>query len=491
MKRMGTVLGTSGGLWLKVLRGRGTLARVERLSGLDASFLYLETPKMHMHVAMAAVLDPAHMPGGYSFEKVQNLIESRVHRLPAFRRRLVEVPFELHHPVWIDDPDFDIIRHVRRVACPAPGGRRELGEICGRIASTPLDRSLPLWEAWVIEGVEGGRFAVMTKVHHAAVDGATGTGLLDELFSSDPTEAAPGPATAPAFRGEGIPSPADMMRDAVVSRAKQPVEFVKLVAQTASAFAGVAKGRQEVDALVGGTPLRAPRTSFNGALSARRDVAFAQLPLEGLKRIKERHGVKLNDVVLAVCAGALRRYLEARAELPEDPLVAMCPLPVASARPGVGSNHVSGMFTSLATDIDDPLERLMAIRAATEGARHEHQALGTEMLQSWAEFAAPTTFHMAARFYARWRLADKHRPIHNLLISSVPGPPGPIYLAGARLVAVYPMGPVMEGAGLNVTVMSYDGHVDFGFMVAADLVPDVWSMSAGVQPAYEELRNAR
>ncbi|MCA9577582.1 MAG: wax ester/triacylglycerol synthase family O-acyltransferase [Polyangiales bacterium] len=464
---------------------------MERLSGLDASFLYLETPKMHMHVAMAAVLDPANMPGGYSFEKVQNLIESRVHRLPAFRRRLVEVPFELHHPVWIDDPDFDIIRHVRRVACPAPGGRRELGEICGRIASTPLDRSRPLWEAWVIEGIEGGRFAVMTKVHHAAVDGATGAGLLVHLFSLDASEAAPGPATTPTFRGEGVPSPVDMLREAVVSRVKQPAEFVRLVAQTASAVAGVAKQRQEADALVGGTPLRAPRTSFNGALSARRNVAFAQLPLEGLKRVKDRHGVKLNDVVLAVCAGTLRRYLEGRAELPVDPLVAVCPISVRSMRPGLGSNHVSGMFTSLATDIDDPVERLMAIKAATMGAKHEHQAIGADMLQSWAEFAAPTTFHLAGRFYSRLRLADKHRPIHNLVISNVPGPQVPIYLAGARLVAVYPMGPVMEGAGLNITVMSYDGHVDFGFMVAADLVPDVWSMAAFVRPAYEELRTAR
>ena len=464
---------------------------MERLSGLDASFLYLETPKMHMHVAMAAVLDPANMPGGYSFEKVQNLIESRVHRLPAFRRRLVEVPFELHHPVWIDDPDFDIIRHVRRVACPAPGGRKELGEICGRIASTPLDRSRPLWEAWIIEGIEGGRFAVMTKVHHAAVDGASGAGLLVHLFSLNPGEAAPPAGVGPAFRGEGVPSQLDMVRDAVVSRVKQPVEFVKLVAQTASAIAGVAKHRQEADALVGGTPLRAPRTSFNGALSARRDVAFAQLPLEGLKRIKDRYDVKLNDVVLAVCAGAVRRYLQGRGELPADPLVAVCPMSVKSVQPGLGSNHVSGMFTSLATDIDDPVERLMAIRAATMGAKHEHQAIGADMLQNWAEFAAPTTFHLASVFYARWRLAEKHRPIHNLVISNVPGPQVPIYLAGAKLVAVYPMGPVMEGAGLNVTVMSYDGHVDFGFMVAADLVPDVWSLSAGVQPAYEELRNAK
>ncbi len=446
---------------------------------------------MHMHVAMAGVLDPSAMPGGYSFEKVQNLIENRVHRMPAFRRRLVSVPFGLHHPMWIDDPDFDIIRHVRRVACPAPGGRKELGEICGRIASTPLDRSRPLWEAWVIEGIEGGHVAVMTKVHHAAVDGASGASLLVHLFSLDPNEEAPPAMTGPAFRGEGVPSQLEMARRAVVARAKQPAKFVKLATQTASAIAGVAKQRQEQDALVGGTPLRAPRTSFNGSLTARRDVAFAQLPLEGLKRIKDRHGVKLNDVVLAICAGTLRSYLDGRGELPVDPLVAVCPISVKSARPGLGSNHVSGMFTSLATDIDDPVERLMAIHSATLGAKHEHKAIGADMLQNWAEFAAPSAFHWVGHFYGRWRLAEKHRPIHNLVISNVPGPQVPIYLAGARLVAVYPMGPVMEGAGLNVTVMSYDGHVDFGFMVAADLVPEVWTLAGGVQSAYEELRASR
>jgi WS/DGAT/MGAT family acyltransferase len=458
---------------------------MERLSGLDASFLYLETPQMHMHVAMAAICDPSNIPGGYDFNRLQRLIASKVHLLPPFRRRLVKVPFGLHHPMWVDDPDFDIIRHVRRVACPAPGGLKELGAICGRICSTPLDRSRPLWEVWVIEGLEGGRFALLAKVHHAAVDGQSGAGLLVHLFSLKPDTSEPeAPST---IKAEKVPSDWAMMKGALGERVRQPSEMLKLAQVTAANVRDVVRKRKESDGLKGGTPLTAPRTVFNAALSAKRNAAFSRLPLAGVKEIKNAFGCTVNDVVLTIAAGALRRYLDGRGELPSSPLLAVCPISVAPAGRFPGANHVSAMFTSLATHLDDPVERLRVVHESTKGAKHEHNAIGADMLQNWAEFAAPTTFHLASRFYAAWKIADRHRPIHNLVISNVPGPPFPIYLAGARLVAVYPMGPVLEGAGLNVTVMSYCGSVDFGFMVAAELMPDVWDLAEAVQPAFEEL----
>jgi len=457
---------------------------VEQLSGLDASFLYLETPRMHLHVAMCAVLDPREMPEGYRFETIVDYIQERVHLVPPFRRRLREDPLGLNHPFWVEDRELDLIHHVRRVTLPAPGGMIELGEMVGRINSVPLPRSRPLWEIWVIEGLRDGRFAVMAKVHHATVDGTTGAGLLVNLFSVQRDAPPPKPPKQEP-EPEPIPSDIDMLREAARARLAQPRKLVELAQKTVQSLRAVAD-RRKGDVAVGGTPLRAPKVAFNGALAARRDAAFARLPLDGLKAIKNAaEGVKLNDVILAICAGALRKYLADKNDLPNEPLVATCPISVGGNR---GSNHVSAMFVPLPVHLDDASERLRAIHRSTQGAKEEHNALGAEMLQDWAELAAPTTFELASRFYTRLKLADRHRPVHNLIVSNVPGPPFPIYFAGAELEAIYPMGPVLEGSGLNVTVMSYCGNVDFGFMVAKNLVPDVWDVAEAVHDAYRELR---
>ncbi|MCC6646524.1 MAG: wax ester/triacylglycerol synthase family O-acyltransferase [Polyangiaceae bacterium] len=461
---------------------------MERLSGLDASFLYLETARMHMHVSLVAVLDPTEAPGGYSFDRIQELIADRIHLLPPFRRRLVRVPFDLHHPVWVEDPEFDIIHHVRRVSAPAPGGRRELASLVGRITSSPLDRGRPLWEVWVIEGLKRGRYALVTKVHHAAVDGVTGASLLAHLFDlGRDAVAAPKPPPAPP---DPIPTDRELVQHALLSRARQPVGMWKLARQTVKAARDVVRVRRDPETPVGATPLTAPRTRFNGSIGAQRAVAFSRVPLPAIKELKKRAGTTVNDVVLAVCAGALRRYLEAHEELPDAPLIATCPISVHGASRGPSSNKVSAMFTSLATHVDDPRARLLAIAATTRGAKEEHNAVGADMLQNWAEFAAPTTFNLASRFYSAMNLADKHRPIHNLVISNVPGPPFPLYLAGADLVAIYPMGPVMEGAGLNVTVLSYRGAVDFGFNASQSMAPDLWALAEAVPPAFDELAGA-
>ena len=254
----------------------------------------------------------------------------------------------------------------------------------------------------------------------------------------------------------------------------------------------VVRRRRDPATAVGGTPLTAPRTRFNGAITARRSVAFARVPLADVKAIRKAMGVTVNDVVLALCGGTLRRYLSRHEELPAQPLVAVCPISVRDVTPATkpSSNRVSAMFTSLATDVADPLERLRAIQSVTSGAKEEHNAIGADMLQNWAEFAAPTMFSLAARLYTRMRLAERHRPVHNLVISNVPGPPFPLYLAGAELKAAYPMGPVFEGAGLNITVISYMGSLDFGFNAAANAVPDLWDLASCVEPAFEELSRA-
>lgn len=459
---------------------------MERLSGMDATFLYVETPSGHMHVAMVGIYDVSTMPGGYSFDAIKDMIRQRLPLVPPFRRRLVEVPFQFHHPVWIEDPNFNLDYHVRRIGCPAPGGRRELAEVAGQIASIPLDRTRPLWEAWVIEGLKQDRVGFVVKVHHSAIDGASGAEIMTALYDLEPegrdVEDEPIPP-------EHVPTDLELVSYAAMSKLRLFGDAFGLVERTVRSVAKVIGNARNPELRHGAIPLTAPRTPFNGAISPHRSVSFARLPLDEIKAVKEALGVKVNDVVLAVCSGTLRRYLEAHDALPDTPLIAVVPVSVRTEeeRDSQG-NKVSAMFTSLATDVDDVKERLDAIVASTQGAKEDHNAIGARTLTDWAEWAAPRTFGLAARLYSSMGLANSHRPIHNLVISNVPGPPFPLYLAGAELVAAYPMGPIMDGAGLNITVLSYRHHLDIGFLGDRDLVPDIWDLAGAVQAAFDELK---
>ena len=459
---------------------------MERLSGLDASFLYFETPNMHQHVAMTAVFDPSTVPGGYSFDKVKDFIASRLHLVPPFRRRVVQVPFRLNHPIWIEDPDFDLDYHIRRIGAPSPGGLRELSDLAAQIASTPLDRSRPLWELYVIEGLEHDHIGIVTKMHHCAIDGVSGSELMVHLFDLAPEgrDLDPPPAREP----DKVPSEVELVGHALVSRAKRQVQLLPLLGRTVQSLGTLVQRHRDPETVAGAVPLTAPRTPFNAAITPHRRVSFARVSLDDVKTVKKTVGVTVNDVVLGLVAGTLERYLRTHDALPEDPLVAVCPVSVRTDdERGQQNNKVSAMFVSLCTDVRDPIERLRAISVTTQGAKEDHNAIGAKFLQNWAEHAAPTTFALASRLYSRLHLADRHRPIHNLVISNVPGPPFPLYYAGARLVAAYPMGPVMEGAGLNITVMSYMDSVDMGFMACRELVPDVWDLADHVDEAMDEL----
>jgi WS/DGAT/MGAT family acyltransferase len=459
---------------------------MERLSGMDATFLYIETPAGHMHVAMVGIYDVSTMPGGYSFDRIKSHIAERLQVVPPFRRRLVEVPFQFHHPVWVEDPNFNLNYHVRRIGCPAPGGRRELGEVAAQIASIPLDRTRPLWEAWVIEGLKQDRVGFVVKVHHAAIDGASGAEIMTALYDLGPEAAPLEPVEIPTER---IPNDAELVGYAAMSKLRRAKEAVPLIGRTVQSVANMVGRVRNPDEHHGAVPLTAPRTPFNHSIGPHRSVAFARVPLDETKAVKEALGVKVNDVVLALCSGTLRRYLELHGGIPEEPLVAVCPVSVrAEEELGTSGNKVSAMFASLATDVDDPGERLRTICDSTDGAKQDHNAIGARMLTDWAEWAAPKTFGLASRLYSSMNLADSHRVIHNLVISNVPGPPFPLYLAGAELVAAYPMGPIIDGAGLNITVLSYRDHVDIGFLADRDLVPDVWDLAALVQPAFDELK---
>jgi len=460
---------------------------VDRLSGLDASFLYFESSTSLMHVCGLLVLDASTMPGGYDFARLREALRRRVGRNPMFRRRLHDPILNLDHPVWVDDPEFDIERHVRHATVPAPGGRDELAAVCGDIAGQPLDRGRPLWEMWVIDGLADGTIAVMTKMHHATVDGVSGANLVSELCSLEP-EAPPIAATPAPRRPAKRPSDVQIALDGAARLLRRPVKFATLLPPTVGLlpeWIGRARRGTAMPA-----PFTAPRTSFNGTITGHRTVAFARMDLADVKEIKNAFGCTVNDVVLTLCSGALRKYLADRGELPATSLVAMVPVSVHGKSTAPGTNKVSGMFASLASDVADPVERLAAIAEQNRVAKEHHNTLSASLLQDWAQFAAPNTFAMAVRVYSRLRLAERHPVIHNLVISNVPGPPMPIYFMGARVVGFYPFGPVFHGAGLNVTVLSNDGHLDVGLIACRELAPHLWELADDLPVALAELLSA-
>jgi WS/DGAT/MGAT family acyltransferase len=487
---------------------------MQQLSGVDASFLNMETTTSFGHVASMNVYDPKGAPGGGGYEVTRALILERMDQLAPFRRRLVQVPLGLDLPYWVEDPEFDIDFHVRQLALPSPGSDEQLAEQVARIVSRPLDRSRPLWELYVIEGLSGGRIAQLTKIHHATIDGASGAQMLADMLETDPKYRPSGDvATWPSER---IPSDAQLLQKTALEFMRRPEKMVRLnvrmLRQLASstrsgglkAMADMAaqplpgplgdalrqrlRGGNEVDTPPALPPTPAPRTPFNRSITPHRRFAFTSIPLAEAKTVKNKLGTTFNDVVMALCSATLRRYLEERDVLPEDPLIAMVPVSIRSGDEGDAyQNRVSGMLCNLATDEKDPVERLMRIHGSMNSAKEMHAAIPAELLQDYTLFAPPAIAARAMRMYARTRIADRMNPPFNLIISNVPGPNEPLYSAGAKLLHFYPVSAVVDGQGLNMTVQSYNGSLDFGFISCRELVPDLWDMTGYLEDAMQEL----
>lgn len=460
---------------------------MDRLSGLDASFLYFESSTNLLNVCGLLKLDTSTMPQPYDFHMLRAGLRERIGGNPAFRRKIHNPVLNLDHPVWVDDEDFDIEHHVRRVTVSPPGDRDKLADVCADIAAQPLDRSRPLWEMWVIEGLDDGSVAVLTKMHHATVDGVSGASLVSELCSLEP-DAPPIMASVPKPPAPTRPSDRRIILDGAVRFATRPVSFAKLLAPSAAVLPEWINRARRGKAMP--APFTAPRTSLNGTITGHRSVAFARMDLAEVKEVKNAFGCTVNDVVLTIASGALRKYLADRNELPDSSLVAMVPVSVHGKTDAPGTNKVSGMFSSLSSDIADPVERLAAIAEQNRVAKEHHKTLSASLLQDWAQFAAPNTFGLAVRVYSKLRLAERHPVIHNLVISNVPGPPMPIYFLGARITGFYPFGPVFDGAGLNVTVISNDGHLDVGLIACRELAPELWDLSDDLPIALAELVSA-
>jgi WS/DGAT/MGAT family acyltransferase len=461
---------------------------MQRLSGLDASFLYLETAVQPLHVCSVLEIDTSTIPGGYTFDRLRDALGLRIKAMPQFREKLVDNRLNLDHPVWVEDKDFDVDRHLHRIGLPSPGGRTELGEICGHIASLSLDRSRPLWEMWVIENIagtdahDGGRLAVMTKVHHAGVDGVTGANLMSQLCTTEADAPPPDPVD-----GAGDASDLEIAIGGAVKFVTRPLKLFNVLPSTMSTVLDTV--RRARSGLSMAAPFAAPKTAFNATVTGHRNVAFAQLDLQDIKTVKNHFGVKLNDVVMALVSGVLRRFLLDRGELPDSTLVAMVPVSVHDKSDRPGRNQVSGMFSRLETHIEDPAERLRAIADANSVAKQHSAAIGATLLQDWSQFAAPAVFGVAMRVYAAsWLTSAK--PVHNLVVSNVPGPQIPLYFLGAQVKAMYPLGPIFHGSGLNITVMSLNGTLDVGLISCPELLPDLWDMADDFAVALEELLGA-
>ncbi|MGO9558847.1 MAG: WS/DGAT/MGAT family O-acyltransferase [Acidimicrobiales bacterium] len=457
---------------------------MQRLSGLDAMFFYLETPSSHMHVTGVYVMEPGDREA--SFETIRSMVEERLPLAAPFRRRLVEVPLKLSHPMWIEDPDFDLDYHVRRAALPSPGGSRELEEFVGQVVGLPLDRSRPLWEMYFVEGLEGGRVAVVTKMHHAAIDGVSGAEIAATWLDleADP----PDRTIVDPWRSEQIPTDGELMAFAMASLVGHPLRAAKTARRVLESTLHVTERNREPGMQAPPSPFSAPKTSLNQALTPHRRVAFSERSLDDFKAVKNHFGCTVNDVVLAVCAGALRRYLIEGNELPEEPLVAMVPMSVRTEEDrGTHGNRISAMLSSLATDVEDPADRLKAISEGMRSAKEQEQLIGAATLTDWTEFTFPALVGKASRLISSTRVFDRVRPVFNVTISNVPGPPFPLFLGGARMVGFYPLGPIAEGVGLNMTVMSYCGIVYFGLNGCRETVSRMADLPGMIDESLDEL----
>ncbi len=476
---------------------------MRQLSSLDAQFLALESDRNYGHVGSVAILDPSTAPGGkVTIEDMRRLLSERLHLIPPFTSRLAEVPLGLDLPYWVPDDHFDLGFHCREIALPEPGSPAQLAEQVARIYSRRLDRSRPLWELYLIHGLPDGRVALLTKIHHAAVDGMSGGEILTLLYdlSPDPRKVEPPDAQE---EPEAAPGTAGMLARGLLALPRYPVTVAGRLGQllphvdalgsllgvpgTPTVSRALSRARRLVSRdpeaqLIERPAVRAPKGPYGARLSPHRIFGFASVSLTDVKRVKDHFGVKVNDVVVALVAGAVREHLLVHDELPDDPLVSQIPVSVRTDEErGTFGNQVSIMAVPVPTHLADGAERIAYAHEVLASAKDRHNALPAKALRDVTEFIPPALHTRAARVLAELSMAPAVRPLFNLIISNVPGPPMDIYSAGARLEALFPLSIIADGTGLNVTIMSYRDSVDIGITADREQTPDVQSIADGME----------
>ena len=468
---------------------------MEQLGGQDASFLYFETPTTHMHIGSVALYDQSSAPGGQvRFRDLVDNVRKRLHLAKCFRRRVVEVPLQLDHPYWLEDRHFDLEYHVRHIALPPPGDWRQLCRQSARLHSFPLDRAHPLWDMTVISGLKNiggvpeGSFAVLLKVHHAAIDGATGAALTEALHDE---QAKPGQIPLPdrIWAAQPEPTAPELMARAFGNNVLQPFRFAEVLSRTVPAMRRASAALPSADLA---SRLNVPRTRFNAPVTAHRVMDGRCYPLSALRRIKRAvEGATINDAVLTLIGGALRRYLQAHDELPAQGLSAMAPINVRSADESAAEgNRVSAMTASLGTEIDDPLERLAAVRDGTRQSKALTDAIGARLMTDYSRFIPAQLASLAARLYTSYGMAERTLPAFNCVVSNVPGPQKPLYLSGAKLLRTYGLGPLFDGMGLIFPVFSYAGDITISFTACREMLPDPERLAEALDESFQALESA-
>ena len=449
---------------------------MEQLSGQDAMFLYLESPRTPMHVSGLCIYDPATAEGGLvRFKQIIEHIEGRIHLIRALRQKLVNVPFSLDYPYWINDDEFDIEFHVRHIALPAPGDWRQLCIQIARLHARMLDRSRPLWEMYVIEGldrVEGfppGCYGILSKFHHAAIDGATGAEITAIIHDLSPESVSTPPDRT--FRGESEPGALELFSRTAINNVKTPFKLVEVLGKAVPSFAStqVKLARHKLESA--GT---VPKTIFNARVSGHRVIEGRNFDLEDFKVIKNTvPGATLNDAVVSVVGGAVRHYLSSFKQLPEESLIAMAPINTRREdERGLGGNRVSAMSIAIRSDIHDPMERLIAVNDATKKSKALTKAYGARLMTDINKHIPSSTLALAGRLITQWGAATRIKPVSNLAITNVPGPQIPLYMNGAKLMAQYGMGPLVDSASLFIAVLSYNSKITVTVTSCRDLMED-------------------
>lgn len=451
------------------------------MAGIDAKFLYSETRTAHMHTLKVAVFEMSDLEGSLTYDEIVELFSRRLNRLPPFRRRPIAVPFGLGHPVWIEDPEFQLRRHVKRTRVARPGGDRELAAVIAEIASTPLARNRPLWEIVVVEGLAGDRIAVVAKVHHALADGAATVALLQSALGTHIPD-----SLASEWRPEELPTRSQLLALAVHGHRDRLRQFPRLLARSVLGI-GKSEARRRASQVRPPLPFDTPRTVLNVSLTPERTFAMTTLPLDDLRAIRRVLDVTLNDVYLAVCSGAIRSYLQGQGGLPDRTLVASVPVATAPRDVRLGGNRVDNLYVSIGTDIPDPIERVRHIRRVSAAAKEVRSLLGSDLLERRADIVPPQLYELAIRAWTRTHLANHVRPPVNVVLSNVAGPTERLAVGAATLESLYSVGPILEGIGLNITAWSYAKNLHVSVLGCPASLPDPWPLAEAVQESLTEL----
>jgi WS/DGAT/MGAT family acyltransferase len=445
---------------------------MDRLSPQDALFLHIEDENNHMHIASVAIFEgPAPEPGD-----LMRMVESKLALVPRYRQKVRFVPLDLGRPVWVDDPHFNLGYHVRATALPHPGGAEQLRNLAGRVMSQQLDRAKPLWEMWMAEGLEDGHWALLSKTHHCMVDGVSGTDLLTVILDREPT---PVRATVDEFEATPEPSRVRLVADAVAERIGSPYEGYRSVRAATRQVRDVVRGARSLAGLVRSTPM----STLNGPIGPHRNWSWARSTLSDVKTVRGALGGTVNDVVLAAITRGFRDLLLGRGEGVDRVVRTMVPVSVRSAdERGTYNNKVSAMFAELPVGIEDPIERLEAIKVQMDGLKESKQAVAGEVLTSLSGFAPPMLLSVGTRVFAR----IPQRNV-NTVTTNVPGPQYPLYAAGRRMIEAFPYVPLAGSVRIAVAIFSYNGMINFGVTGDLDTAPDIQVLCDGIEQGMAEL----